>query len=147
MTLVKDAIAINADSVVDLNVHVLKKTCAYLNIPFNMAVVSEMNLEIPPVTNAGEWALNISKAVRAKEYINPLGGIELFNNLQFERDNIRLSFLKNTASAYNQHRSVFEPNLSIIDALMFNDPATVSFMLDEIEIIEPCKARSYLEAG
>src|SRR5215203_3248284 len=53
---IRDALSIQTESIVQLNVHILKVTCQYLGIPFETNIFSEMGLEIEPVNHAGEWA-------------------------------------------------------------------------------------------
>lgn len=74
-----EAFDIDTDSITLLNANVLNVTCKYLQIPFNYTIFSDVDIEIEPVNDAGEWALNISKALNASEYINPAGGIEIFD--------------------------------------------------------------------
>jgi len=133
---IKTAINIETDSMVMLNTHILKTTCAYLSIPFDYSVFSEMDLAIEPVTNAGEWALNISKAMQAQEYVNPIGGTDIFNKEQFDHSNVKLSFLKSNLKPYSQRRPAFEPGLSIIDILMFNNLSQIAEMLEDIAFID-----------
>jgi hypothetical protein len=133
--LIREAINIETDSIVLLNANILKITCEFLSIPFEVNIFSKMEVNIEPVNHAGEWALQISKALQAKEYVNPPGGIEIFNNQQFEKENIKLSFINNTIRTYSQRRPSFEPGLSIIDILMYNDTPAISAMLDDIEVI------------
>ena len=132
--LITDALNIETESIVDLNAHILKITCAYLSIPFEINVFSQMNLEIEPVNHPGDWALHISKALNAEEYINPPNGIELFNSQLFEEANIRLSFLTNNLPSYSQRRPQFENGLSIIDVLMYNSVEKTLDMIDDIII-------------
>ena len=93
-----------------------------------------MNLSIEPVTDAGEWALNISKAYGATTYINPAGGFELFDKEKFNRSGIDLRFLEMPLTNYSQQRTVFEPGLSIIDVMMFNSVEEINGMLDDCKI-------------
>jgi hypothetical protein len=133
--LVNEALSIQTESLVELNANILAKTCEYLQIPFHVNPFSQMNLNIDPVKHAGEWALNISKALDALEYINPSGGNEIFNNDQFEKQNIKLSFLKNQLLPYNQRRESFEAGLSIIDVMMFNSLSEIKILLNQNELI------------
>ena len=57
--------------------------------------------------------IDICKQIGAKEYINPIGGIQLYNNQTFDKENIKLSFLK-TNFALNTNDNFY----SIIDDLM-----------------------------
>jgi hypothetical protein len=132
LSVIQDAINMDTNSIVKLNENILKKTCEYFNIPLNISIFSEMNIEIEEVTHPGEWALNITKALNGKDYINPTGGVEIFKREQFTNADIKLNFLGNNLSSYNQHRSVFERGLSIIDVMMFNDPVAICKLIDDV---------------
>ena len=96
-----------------------------------------MNLGIDAVHHPGQWALKICDAIKASEYINPIGGKEIFKNEEFDAFNIKLSFLKSKLIPYNQHRTSFVPTLSILDILMFNEQSEISTFLsnDNYEIL------------
>lgn len=134
--LVEEVLSYQTDSLVDLNVCSLKKVMNYLQLPFDYYIFSKMNLVIDDVHDSGEWALNISKAIGAKEYINPPGGMELFDEDKFKENYIELSFLKINLKPYKQKKPLFFEGLSIIDVLMFNDIKTVNQMLDDFEIVK-----------
>ncbi|NNK80790.1 MAG: hypothetical protein HKO93_04765, partial [Flavobacteriales bacterium] len=70
---------------------------------------------------AGDWALNISKAMGATTYINPADGEELFKQEDFNKAQIELSFHKPVIHAYKQRNEKFIPGLSILDVLLFSD--------------------------
>lgn len=132
----KDAFNINTESIVKLNEHVLKIICSYIGIEFNIDVFSEMNLKIDEVNAPDEWALNICKALgNVKEYWNPEGGIEFFNRQKYEKSEIGINFLKMNLPKYPQRRFKFEPGLSIIDVMMFNEPSKINEMLDDYELL------------
>ena len=46
---------------------------------FDYEYFSEMDLGIEHIENPGDWALKISQALGAKEYINPPGGTTIFD--------------------------------------------------------------------
>lgn len=122
--------AMNPQDIVSVNVESLKAVCEYIDIPFNYQIYSRMDLDIDPIAHAGSWALNISKALNAHQYINPIGGKDIFDLKEFERAGIDIKFLKHSLPQYNQRRPIFEPGLSIIDVMMWNDPQTIKNMLD-----------------
>lgn len=128
---IEDALNIDTPSIVKLNENILKKTCEYLQIPLEIAIFSEMNLEIGEVNDPGEWALEISKALGAKEYINPTGGMGIFDQEQYEKSGISLKFVGNNLRSYNQRRQPFEVGLSIIDVMMFNDVNCINSLIDD----------------
>ena len=125
----------NFEGISALNVHLLIETCNYLQVAFNYQIYSEMDLTIDLVKGPGDWALNISKSLNATEYINPIGGVEIFNKEAFESANIKLKFLKMNLVSYVQGAREFELGLSIIDVMMFNCPETIREMLKQCEII------------
>lgn len=136
MELVYKCLNYNTKNLCELNIYCLKETCEYLNIPFDFSIFSEMNLEIDKVSDPGEWALNICKSLNADEYINPPGGIEIFDNMKFKNNNIELKFLKAHLKEYNQKKQAFIEGLSILDVMMFNKVSTISKMLDDFDIIK-----------
>lgn len=133
--LVEEVLSLDTKSITDLNVYALKKVNEYLGIPFNYEIFSKMNLIIDEVHDPGEWALNISKALNANEYVNPPGGIELFDKEKFYQNNIELKFLKINLKPYNQKKAKFLEGLSIIDVMMFNSANEIRDMLDDYQII------------
>ena len=133
--LVEEVLSLDTKSITELNVYALKKVNEYLCIPFDYEIFSKMNLIIDEVHDPGEWALNISKALNATEYVNPPGGIELFDKEKFHQNNIELKFLKINLKPYNQKKAKFLEGLSIIDVMMFNSANEIRDMLDDYQII------------
>jgi hypothetical protein len=132
--LVEEAIALETTSIVELNAEILKVTCSYLGIDFKYDIYSKMNLEIASVKAPDEWALNISSALGATEYVNPPGGKEFFNKEKYEKKGIKLTFLQNMIGTYAQNKATFEAGLSIIDLLMFNSIEEVNNLIDNYEL-------------
>lgn len=79
--------------------------------------------------------INICKLLMADEYINAIGGIELYNKNDFEMNKITLKFLKTTSINYNQFNNLFVPWLSIIDVMMFNSVGDIRKMLNNYELV------------
>lgn len=105
-------------------------TCQILGISFNYRIFSEMSLSLGPVEGPGDWALRIAEALGAEEYVNPPGGIEIFDPSKFSRSNIRLTFRELPSLRYVTRGYGFEPDLSIVDLLMWNEPARIKEHLD-----------------
>lgn len=136
METILDSLCIETTSIVRLNRNILEKTCQYIGIFPKIDIFSEMNIEIDQVTHPGEWALNISKSLGVKEYLNPTGGVEIFNPSQFKNANIKLSFVGNNMPRYPQRRANFENSLSIIDVMMFNSPEQIRGMLNDVYYLD-----------
>ena len=131
MRVVEDSLNIDTTSIVKLNENILRRTCAYLQIPLKMSILSELNLPIEEVAHPGEWALKICTSLGAEEYLNPPGGMEIFDQSQFDAAGIQLRFLKNSLRPYDQQRQTFEAGLSIIDVMMFNDVEQINSLIDD----------------
>jgi hypothetical protein len=112
-------------SLVHLNVSGMRAVCAYLQLPFPGRIASEMNLMIPTVTHPGGWAPVISQALGAVHYVNPIGGQQLFDPSEFAAVGTSLSFLEMPPFVYKTPGYQFEPGLSILDVLMWNEPDVV----------------------
>jgi WbqC-like protein family len=114
------------DSLVHLNVHGLEAVCRYLNIPFTYRICSELSLPLPEKLGPGGWALEICSLLGANRYVNPSSGLDLFDPVAFARRDIALDFVYPVEFAYSTGPYQYEPNLSIIDVLMWNPPVLVA---------------------
>jgi WbqC-like protein family len=85
--------------------------------------------------NSQERVLDICQQELASQYINPIGGRELYSKHIFKARGIDLNFIKSNPIRYKQIKDEFIPNLSIIDVLMFNSPQEVKAMLRQYELI------------
>jgi hypothetical protein len=129
-----DSFKYETSSITKLNTHLMKAVCSYIGIDFTPYIYSEMNLIHEEVTDPADWALSISRALNARGYINPPGGVELYDREKFERGGINLQFLRNNLRPYNQRRPAFEPALSIIDTMMFCSPEEIKGMISDYEL-------------
>ena len=135
---VKKALDIDTDSIVVLNKHILEVVCEYLGFCPNIKIFSEMNLKIEEAKAPDEWALNICVAMgNVNEYWNPPGGISFFDKTKYDKKNIELKFQSINLQPYVQRIGYFEPGLSIIDVMMFNQPSDILKFLDDYKFIEP----------
>ena len=70
-------------------------------------------------------------------YDNPAGGQEIFDPSEFARRGISLHFAQAKEFVYTTTHYQYEPNLSILDVLMWNPPAVVAKAIrNGLEIIE-----------
>lgn len=136
VSLVKECFENKAQTITELNVKSLSLVCNYLNINFNYKVSSLSDFDYSHVYDAGDWAWTISSQMRASEYINPVGGLNLFDKNKFLNSGIKISFLEclNNEIKYSQIISNFEANLSIIDILMFCSVEEIKQLLSCYEV-------------
>ena len=129
--LLEASLAQEPESLSRLNVDLLARCCKALEVPFSYRFYSEMNLEIGPIEGPGDWALRISEALGADIYINPPGGEGIFDRAAFEAAGCELVIRRFQDLVYEPRGFDFIPGLSIIDVMMWNDPASVKAHLDQ----------------
>lgn len=111
----------------------LVKISKYLNLDTKFLYSSDIKND--KTFKAQDRLIEMSKILNATEYINSIGGIELYDKEIFSQNDINLSFLKSHEISYKQFNNEFIPNLSIIDVLMFNSKDNVKNMLAQFELI------------
>ena len=126
---IRDCFDTDETNLARLVTRMIKKTAMYLEIQTPIEVQSDMNLQLGEVQHAGQWALRISEALGATEYINPYGGAGIFKERDFEEASIKLSFHSPNFQHYIQRRDGFIPGLSIIDVLMWNNKDDLQLLL------------------
>ena len=97
-------------------------------------VVSSL-IPVAPNLKAEKKILKICAARQAEVYLNPVGGLNLYNRDEFQRQGVNLSFLKSAEIKYNQAGNDFVPWLSIVDVLMFNEPEKIKEYLNDFVLI------------
>lgn len=113
------------DSLVSINVSILKSVCEYLNIPFSYRIASGLPIDYPPNLGPGEWAPFICNMLGATEYVNPEGGKALFEISEFEKINVSLYFAEFSEFKYETAPYTYEPHLSVLDVMMWNSPESI----------------------
>jgi len=111
----------------------IQKIFKFLNLKINVIPTSSVYKTLD--LKAQEKIIEICKIEKATEYINPIGGTELYDKNRFLQENTMLFFLKTKEIKYTQFNSNFIPWLSIIDLLMFNSKQTVVGFLDQYNLI------------
>lgn len=83
-----------------------------------------------------ERILAICLQEKASRYINPIGGMELYDKPTFTAAGITLNFLQSKRVEYPQRgHQPFVPWLSIVDVLMNNDMPATLHLLSDFELI------------
>jgi hypothetical protein len=122
----------------DLNIshfigYSLKTICKYLDITTLIYTSSEIIKN--DTLKKQDRIIDINKIMNSTNYINPIGGTELYSKDVFGSNNIILNFIKTKNIVYKQFDNEFIPNLSIIDVMMFNSKEEVKELLKEYELI------------
>jgi len=104
----------------------IKEVNQYLDIKTPLIVSSFISINHD--LKAENKVIELCKARKAKTYINPIGGVELYNKETFKNKGLELKLLKANNITYPQFKNDFVPFLSIIDVMMFNS-------LEDIKVI------------
>ena len=111
----------------------LQNLCEYLNVNTKLIMSSEI---VKNNDLRGEnKIIDICLQLGANQYINAIGGIELYTQENFQVKNIDLKFIKSENIIYKQFKNEFKPWLSIIDVIMFNSVEDTKMLLNKFELI------------
>lgn len=123
----------DVEGISDMVYHSLLDICAYLNI--NTEIIPHSEIFDTEGLQGQDKILQICIQSGAKHYINPVGGVDLYEKSNFSERNIDLSFLSPVLIPYNQNSADFVEGLSIIDVLMQNSPDEVKNLLNSYTLI------------
>ncbi len=101
----------------------------------NKALDSSSSIYQNTHLKAQERILDICLQEKATQYINPIGGLELYDKDFFEAKNIKMNFIQSNPIEYKQYKNEFVPWLSMIDVLMFNSKEQIKEFLDNYELV------------
>lgn len=121
------------ETISELSIASIKQIADYLNIETSFVLSSE-NYHNQGMEKE-ERLIDICKKEGATQYINAIGGQELYKKENFDIHGIQLNFIKPLPIEYKQFNNDFVPWLSIIDVLMFNSIDEVKLMLDKYELV------------
>lgn len=113
--------------------HAIRACCDYLGI--TTPIVFSSALQKDNTLRAQERVIAINRALDAHHYINPSGGMELYDRDAFAQAGIMLQFLKTRAISYPQLGHPHVPFLSMLDVMMFNTPAQLTLLLQEYDLL------------
>lgn len=111
----------------------IRSLCDYLSISSDIRVSSM--IEKDNTLKGEEKIIDICKRIGADEYVNPIGGVELYHKEKFDEAGIELSFLKSRLTPYKQFDDTFISSLSVVDVLMFCGCDMTKKMLDDYDIV------------
>jgi len=112
----------------------IEKICQYLGI--NTKIVRSSNIKINHNLKAQAKVIAINKALKAKAYINTIGGRGLYDKNSFSAEAIDLKFIEPKLIEYKQFNTPFQSHMSIIDIMMFNSIEQISDMLENYTLID-----------
>ena len=87
----------------------LQAVCGYLEIHTPLIPLSRLPLEAG--TKGLERILALCRLFQAAEYLNPIGGLQLYSSDRFAREGVRLFFLKSRTVEYPQFGPALCPSI------------------------------------
>lgn len=119
--------------IADLNVLAIRKICEYL----------EIQTEIIPTSThynnrhlkGQHRILDICLQENSDAYINPIGGMDLYDQHIFSAHHIEIYFIESIEIPYAQISDQYIPSLSVLDVLMHVDKTEIKAHLDSFQLI------------
>ena len=111
----------------------IKVICQYLDI--NTELIVSSSIEKDNSLKGKDKVIEICKILNADEYYNAVGGQDLYSFEEFAENGIKLSFVETEDIVYKQFKDDFQPNLSILDVMMFNSKEDVKKLLHKYKTI------------
>lgn len=133
IALVEACMDCNDANVATFNLHCLRVIADALHIECRFESASRMDFD--KGLKAQDRVLMICKHLGAECYINPIGGLGLYDDSAFTNAGISLRFLSTEFVPYSQFAGEHVASLSIIDVLMFNSIDKVRTMLDSYKLV------------
>jgi hypothetical protein len=131
--LIEEIVNLKTETIGELNRYALKRVAEEMGIATE--IVSSSTIYDNKNLKGPERILDICKKEHADHYINPIGGMELYDRVRFDEQGIKLNFIKSISKPYPQFKNAFVPWLSIIDILMFNSKEEIAVQLEAYELI------------
>lgn len=119
MEIVDAVLEPRADHLMDVSVRALATICDALGITFQHRTATQIGLSRPRDSSVSQWAIEACRALGADTYLNPPGGRALYPSRDFEAVGLGLGFVEARIRPYPRAGNEWEPDLSVLDALMF----------------------------
>ena len=134
MPILEQFLTADYDNLAEYNVASNRLVCNYLGIRTEILLFSELDCD--KELKRQYRIFDVCRVLGGNEYINAIGGTELYDFEEFRENGIELAFLKADEIMYPQFGGEFVPNLSIIDVMMFNSVPEIQDMLNRYTLIK-----------
>lgn len=113
--------------------HQFQMVLDYLQCDTKLILSSELTKD--NTLRGAEKVKHICKLLGADTYYNAIGGRELYDKSDFAVQGVDLKFVQTLSVQYKQFNDKFQPNLSLIDVLMFNSREEVQQLLNQYKLV------------
>lgn len=109
----------------------------YINdfLDIKTKIIISSTIDINHELKSKDKVIEICKKLNSDNYINSIGGIDLYDKEEFKKSSIELKFIKSNPIIYKQLNDDFIPWLSIIDVMMFNSKDKLNEYLKNYTLI------------
>lgn len=114
--ILENVMSIPVHSITDLAINSIQHICAALEL--NVPSIRSSELELSPEISKENLIIDICKKYKCDIYINPPGGVKIYNQAMFTPHGIKLLFLQPDLQEYPVKNREFIPGLSILDVIM-----------------------------
>lgn len=130
--ILEDIIGYKENNLAKLITYSLSKICNFLSIETEIMTSSDIDKNND--LKGQDKIIEICKKIKADNYVNAIGGIELYDRDAFIKDDISLHFIKSNTINYSQFKNEFIPWLSIIDVMMFNSQERIKDLIKQYQL-------------
>jgi hypothetical protein len=123
-TIVKPEMQNSNKSISELNISLIYRICEYIGIETKL-IRSSFAFSVNELKKE-HMIKSIVMQLNGSEYINPSGGIHLYDKSFFIKDGIKLNFIK------MDNPSIDDPSLSILNTLFINSPDQINSQLNKV---------------
>ncbi|MEJ5244582.1 MAG: WbqC family protein [Bacteroidota bacterium] len=117
----------------ELAISSITEFCQYIKLEREFKIASEQTNYRTDLKGA-DRLIDIAKKENCCTYINAIGGINLYSKEYFEKESVKLYFIKtNLIENFDQNRYI--SFYSIIDLAMNNSPQRIASYLEQYELI------------
>jgi len=134
MALIGQVVDAELPTIRDLALRSIELTCQHLGIDTELAPTSRVYANA--ALKGQERILDICSREQTTMYVNPIGGRELYDHAVFAARQVQLRFLETLPYTYSQFGKPFQPNLSMIDVLMFAGVDGARQLLESYRLVE-----------
>ena len=122
------------ESISELAIYSVKSVYEYLGLDLKYQVSSEICLDCVGIDKV-DRIVRLTNHFGYKEFVNPIGGVELYDKKDLKKRGIDIQFLNTLPFNYKQFSQKFVPSLSIIDMLMFLEKEEIVNRFSTCELI------------
>ncbi len=128
-----DTLRHDLNRISDLNCTSIQEICGYMGI--EKTFMRSSALEYNRSLGACEKLIEITRSLGGTTYCNAVGGRNLYDREEFARAGLGLLFVQPGEVTYNQGGGNFVPDLSIMDALMWNSKEDARRLVDAYTVV------------